>query len=254
MYKVITKCRICDNTNLVSVLQLGEQALTGVFPVLGSKPVTTGPLELVKCHAEDDSKCCGLLQLRHSYSMDELYGANYGYRSGLNPTMVEHLHSKVSTIMCHVDLAPGDLVIDIGSNDSTLLQGYGRKDIDLLGFDPTAIKFHKYYPDHIGLVPDFFSRNSARTHLSSRKAKIITSISMFYDLEDPIEFMSTVYDCLADDGVWVFEQSYMPTMLQMNAYDTVCHEHLEYYGLRQIKWMTDRCGFKIVDVLSLIHI
>jgi len=71
---------------------------------------------------------------------------------------------------------------------------------------------------------------------------------MFYDLENPTEFMSQVYDCLTEDGVWVFEQSYMPTMLAMNAYDTVCHEHLEYYGLEQIKWMTDRVGFEIVDV------
>jgi len=248
VYQAITQCRICGNKNLISVLHLGEQALTGVFPASDSKPVTSGPLELVKCHSEDVGSCCGLLQLRHSYSLDELYGVNYGYRSGLNPTMVEHLHSKVSKIVARVPLAPGDLVIDIGSNDSSLLQGYKRKDIDLLGFDPTGIKFRQHYPDHIGLVADFFSGSTARAHLGSRKAKIITSISMFYDLENPTDFMSQVYDCLADDGVWVFEQSYMPTMLAMNAYDTVCHEHLEYYGLEQIKWMTDRVGFEIVDV------
>lgn len=162
--------------------------------------------------------------------------------------MVAHLHSKVADIVSRVQLAAGDLVIDIGSNDSTLLQGYGRCDIDLVGFDPTGVKFLQYYPKHIGLVPDFFSSRNVREQFGSRKAKIITSISMFYDLEDPIDFMSQVCDCLADDGVWVFEQSYMPTMLCMKAYDTVCHEHLEYYGLAQVKWMTDRAGLEIVDV------
>jgi hypothetical protein len=71
---------------------------------------------------------------------------------------------------------------------------------------------------------------------------------MFYDLEDPMAFMREIYNVLADDGVWVFEQSYMPTMLKMNSYDTVCHEHLEFYALSQIKWMSDRVGFQIIDV------
>jgi hypothetical protein len=249
VHEAITQCRICGNRNLVSVLHLGEQALTGVFPRNENETVTSGPLELVKCHSADDaSPCCGLLQLRHSYRLDELYGTNYGYRSGLNPTMVAHLHNKVARITGQVSLAPGNLVIDIGSNDSTLLQGYGRTDLELVGFDPTGVKFHHYYPKHIGLVPDFFSRRAAQERLGSRKAKIITSIAMFYDLEDPTDFMAQVRDCLADDGVWVFEQSYMPTMLDVNAYDTVCHEHLEYYGLEQIKWMTDRVGLEIVDV------
>ncbi len=249
MYKAITQCRICGNQNLVSVLHLGDQVLTGVFPRSENESVTSGPLDLVKCHPrENDADCCGLLQLRHSYSPGELYGSNYGYRSGLNQTMVAHLHRKVADIISRVPLTTGDLVIDIGSNDSTLLQGYDRSDIDLIGFDPTGVKFLQYYPQHIELVPDFFSSRNVREQFGSRKAKIITSISMFYDLEDPIDFMSQVCDCLADDGVWVFEQSYMPTMLHMKAYDTVCHEHLEYYGLAQIKWMTDRAGLEIIDV------
>jgi NDP-4-keto-2,6-dideoxyhexose 3-C-methyltransferase len=81
-----------------------------------------------------------------------------------------------------------------------------------------------------------------------KKAKVITSFSMFYDLEDPLAFMREVHEVLADDGIWVFEQSYMPTMLETNSYDTVCHEHLEFYALRQIKWMADRVGFRILDV------
>jgi hypothetical protein len=98
------------------------------------------------------------------------------------------------------------------------------------------------------LISDFFSSGLLKERFPGQKAKVVTSFSMFYDLESPLAFMQEVHDVLADDGVWVFEQSYMPAMLERNSYDTVCHEHLEYYALRQINWMADRVGFKILDV------
>ncbi|BBO99920.1 class I SAM-dependent methyltransferase [Sulfuriferula nivalis] len=246
MYKKIEKCRICGNTHLECVLDLGEQMLTGVFPRDKDAKVTTGPLRLVKCVGGDD--VCGLLQMEHSYDLGEMYGENYGYRSGLNASMVAHLNAKVKKILEQVELTDGDIVIDIGSNDSTTLQAYPASGPVLVGVDPTGIKFQSYYPAHIQLIPDFFSSALVNERFPNQKAKVITSFSMFYDLEDPMSFMQQVYDVLADDGVWVFEQSYMPTMLEMNSYDTVCHEHLEFYALHQIKWMTDRVGFKIIDV------
>lgn len=245
-YRKIEKCRICGNAHLERVLDLGEQMLTGVFPREHGAKVTTGPLRLVKCTGSDDA--CGLLQMEHSYDLGEMYGENYGYRSGLNASMVAHLNSKVERILRMVELQPGDLVIDIGSNDSTTLQAYPASGLLLVGVDPTGIKFHSYYPPHIQLIPDFFSAALVHERFPSKKAKVVTSFSMFYDLEDPMGFMRQVYDVLADDGIWVFEQSYMPTMLETNSYDTVCHEHLEFYALRQIKWMTDQVGFKIIDV------
>ena len=246
MYKKIEKCRICGNTHLERVLDLGEQMLTGVFPREKGTKVTTGPLRLVKCI--DGDEVCGLLQMEHSYDLGEMYGENYGYRSGLNASMVENLNNKAKRILGLVELRHGDLVIDIGSNDSTTLQAYPSSGPVLVGVDPTGIKFHNYYPPHIQLIPDFFSSALVKARFPGQKAKVITSFSMFYDLEDPMGFMRQVYDVLADDGVWVFEQSYMPTMLDTNSYDTVCHEHLEFYALRQIKWMADRVGFKIIDV------
>ncbi len=246
MYKKVEKCRICGNTHLERVLDLGEQMLTGVFPREKGAKVTTGPLRLVKCMGGDN--VCGLLQLEHSYDLGEMYGENYGYRSGLNASMVAHLHNKVKKILGQVELRKGDLVIDIGSNDSTTLQAYPSSGPVLVGIDPTGVKFHSYYPPHIQLIPDFFSSALVNERFPGKKAKVVTSFSMFYDLEDPTGFMRQVYDVLADDGVWVFEQSYMPTMLETNSYDTVCHEHLEFYALRQIKWMTDKVGFRIVDV------
>jgi NDP-4-keto-2,6-dideoxyhexose 3-C-methyltransferase len=245
VYKKVKGCRICGNSHLECVLDLGEQMLTGVFPRAKNASITTGPLRLVKCVGGNE--VCGLVQLQHSYDLGEMYGENYGYRSGLNASMVAHLHGKVKKILEQVELREGDVVVDIGSNDSTTLQAYPSGPI-LLGFDPTGIKFRSYYPKHIQLVSDFFSSALLRERFPGKKARVITSFSMFYDLEDPVSFMREVYDVLADDGIWVFEQSYMPTMLETNSYDTVCHEHLEYYALRQIKWMTDRVGFRILNV------
>jgi NDP-4-keto-2,6-dideoxyhexose 3-C-methyltransferase len=246
MYKKVEQCRICGNTHLVRVLDLGEQMLTGVFPKSLDAKVTTGPLHLVKCAGGDET--CGLLQMEHSYDLGEMYGENYGYRSDLNASMVAHLNTKVKRILGLVELRNGDLVLDIGSNDSTTLQAYPSSGLVLVGVDPTGTKFHSYYPPHIQLIPDFFSAALLQARFPGQKARIVTSFSMFYDLEDPMGFMRQVYAVLADDGVWVFEQSYMPTMLDTNSYDTVCHEHLEFYALRQIKWMADRVGFKILEV------
>ena len=248
MYREIKKCRICGNEYLTAVLNLGNLYLSGIFPKIKNAEITAGPLELVKCDAGDGSTSCGLLQLRHSYDPGEMYGNQYGYRSGLNQSMVTHLHRLVNKITSMIHLQHGELIIDIGSNDSTLLQGYPENKYKLVGIDPTGEKFKKFYPPSITLIPDFFTSSIVGKYFGSSKAKVITSIAMFYDLESPMDFMRQIYEVLADDGIWVFEQSYMPTMLEMNAYDTICHEHLEYYRLKDIKWMTDRIGFKIIDV------
>lgn len=247
MIKKIERCRVCGNEKLVQVLDLGEQMLTGVFPKSKEEKVTVGPLQLVKCTGSEEG--CGLLQLAHTYELEEMYGENYGYRSGLNAHMVKHLQKKVEKILTQVNLKENDLVIDIGSNDSTTLRSYPEDmGLMLVGIDPTGVKFHQYYPEHVQLIPDFFSSKLLKERYGDKKVKVVTSFSMFYDLENPMMFMQEVYDVLDDNGIWVFEQSYMPTMLRMNSYDTVCHEHLEYYALKQIKWMTDKIGFIITDV------
>jgi NDP-4-keto-2,6-dideoxyhexose 3-C-methyltransferase len=245
VYKSVKNCRICGNENLVRILDLGTQMLTGVFPKTKDAKVTSGPLQLVKCMGEN---ACGLVQLEHSYNLSEMYGLNYGYRSGLNKSMVEHLHSKIVKILTMVKLNAGDLVIDIGSNDSTTLQAYAENGPILVGIDPTGVKFHSHYPPHVQLIPDFFSSDLIRKYFPDKKAKVITSFSMFYDLEDPVEFMQDIHEILDDHGVWIFEQSYMPMMLSTNSFDTVCHEHLEFYTLKQIQYMADKVGFHIVDV------
>jgi hypothetical protein len=250
-YSEIKKCRICGNTNLVPVLDLGEMALSGVFPKTKDEKVPISPLELVKCSEGDGEEgSCGLLQLRHTYSLEDMYGENYGYRSGLNASMVKHLKEKVERIKGICPPKEDDIILDIGSNDSTLLQSYGDEEKGYLriGIDPTGVKFKKYYPDYISLIPNFFDAKLFKEKFPGKKAKIVTSIAMFYDLEEPMKFVKDIYDVLDDDGVWVFEQSYMPTMIKNLAYDTVCHEHLEYYRLKQILWMTKKLDMKIIDI------
>jgi len=203
MYSELTRCRICGNSNLVPLLSLGNMALTGLFPKTMIETIPIGPLELVKCEETKDGHTCGLVQLRHNYQLDLLYGNHYGYRSGLNKSMVTHLHSKVDKITQLVNLSKDDLIIDIGSNDSTLLRAYPKEGLILIGIDPTGNKFKNYYPAYISLIPDFFSSERIKQAVGNKKAKVITSIAMFYDLEAPVDFVQQIYDVLADDGIWV---------------------------------------------------
>ena len=238
--KRINKCRISGSQSLQTVVNLGTQALTGVFPFHSDEEVAAGPLELVWC-AES-----GLLQLSHDYDKSLLYGNNYGYRSGLNDQMIGHLTNTVYYLLGKRALKNDDVVLDIGSNDGTLLSKYPKSCVKI-GIDPTAEKFSEFYDDDVIIVPKFFSKESF-FEVSSKKASFITSISMFYDLQDPLAFVSEIKEILADDGIWFLEQSYMPAMVDANAYDTICHEHLEYYSLSNIEFIVAAVGLKIIDV------
>lgn len=241
MYQEITRCRISGSTNLVNVLSLGEQYLTGVFPSAKEQVVTKGPVDMVWC---PDS---GLVQMKQSYSLDEMYGDNYGYRSGLNQSMVSHLQQKVTMLLRKVPARPGNIILDIGSNDATSLKCYPSS-LRRIGIDPTGKKFREYYTDDIALVPDFFTADNFRSIFGNEKATIVTSIAMFYDLEDPVRFATDIEAILADDGVWHFEQSYLPSMLRTNSYDTICQEHLEYYSLLAVNYILEKAGLKVIDI------
>lgn len=241
MFTEIKSCRCCESLNLISVFSLGLQTLTGVFPKQKNEIISNGPLDLAWCTD------CGLLQLKQSYSLHEMYGDNYGYRSGLNASMVKHLQNKIRALELLANPIKNDLVVDIGSNDATSLKAYRGKYIKV-GIDPSAKKFEAYYSKDMILLPDFFSEGLFSEKFPNKKAKIVTSIAMFYDLEDPMDFIRNIYSILADDGIWHFEQSYMPLMLETNSYDTICHEHLEFYSFAVVENMLKQCGFRIVDV------
>ena len=173
-YHEVAACRLSGSRDLRSVLHLGEQALTGVFPERVDEPITRGPLELVFC---PDS---GLLQLHHSYDLAEMYGLNYGYRSGLNRSMVDHLARKTHGLERTMaergtPLQARDIVLDIGSNDATLLTSYQTPHLRRLGIDPTGVKFGECYPADIGLVPEFFSAGAYRSVYGTEPARLVLS-------------------------------------------------------------------------------
>ena len=237
----VSNCRIGGASDLLPILDLGLQALSGIFPNAPDSQVPELPLELVW------SPSSGLVQLRHSANPGEMYGNNYGYRSGLNPTMVRHLQRKAQKLKQVVSLAEGDVVIDVGSNDGTLLNSFGDNQLTRIGFDPIAGKYKNMYDPEIVVVPEFFTAHALRT-ITPVAAKLVTSIAMFYDLENPNVFVREVAEVLSPDGVWHFEQSYLPAMLRSNSYDTICHEHLEYYSLRVVKNLLESHGMKILEV------
>jgi SAM-dependent methyltransferase len=241
----IDACRACGSHDLVLVLDLGEQSYTGIFPRTREEAVPSSPLALVKCQGP---QACGLLQLQHACDPASLYGDGYGYRSGLNSSMVRHLRGKVERILSTVEVPERGIVLDVGSNDGTTLGAYPRGKLRKIGIDPTAAKFREFYPKDVEVVADFFTAAKYRAVFGDEQADVITSFSMLYDLEDPLQFMRDVHSVLSARGVWVFEQSYLPLMLERNSYDTVCHEHLEYYSLTQLHWMAERAGFKLIDI------
>ena len=246
--KAIEECRICGNRDLIRVVNLGIQALSGRFPSADEPDPPKAPLELVKCDDSRDSRACGLLQLKHSVPLEELYSHDYGYRSGINQTMRMHLKGVVQRVQQMVDLCGGDVVLDIGSNDATLLKYYETPGLRRLGIDPTGEQFSEYYTEDIALISDYFSAANYFSVCPDKQAKVITSIAVFYDLEAPMDFVKDIGGILASDGIWVLEQSYMPAMLKANSFDTVCHEHLEYYSLKQIDWVLRKNDLRIFDV------
>jgi len=236
----IKNCRSCGSDKLKPAFDLGLQKLTGVFPSKLSEKIPSGSLALVFCNN------CKLLQLENSFDPIKMYGDNYGYMSSLNLSMVRHLKKKALKINSMLNLETNDLVVDIGSNDGTFLSFFSKK-LKLIGIDPTIKKLSKFYRKDIFKIPTFFSAKNLKK-ITLKKVKVVTSISMFYDLENPLIFANEIHDVLDKDGIWHLEQSYMPMMLKNNSYDTICHEHLEYYSLFSIKYIFDKIGFKIIDL------
>ena len=236
---------MCASQSIVEVLDLGTTAFTGVFPGSTQDQIDHGKLTLLVCER------CGLAQLSDSFPADVLYGDNYGYRSGLNASMMQHLKRTANRLERLAGLSAGDVVLDIGANDGSLLRSYQTPDLVKVGIDPTITKFLEFYADDVDTtcVPDFFNAANFDS-ISTKRAKVVTSIAMFYDLEDPVAFARDIKHCMTDDGLWHFEQSYMPWMLRSGAYDTICHEHLEYYSLTTIKRILDDAGMMIVDVAT----
>jgi len=238
-------CRVCGSSALTKVIDLGEQFLQGSFVKPGKEmpPMRKIPATLLRCDPTIDERACGLLQMKHTVPPEVLYSA-YWYRSGTNNTMRQHLRNIVEealAILCK----PAARVLDIGCNDGTLLSNYPDT-YEIYGVDPSDVAQEIQAP--VTVVQDIFPSNELLVRLQGKKLDIITSIAMFYDLEDPITFTKGIGDILSPEGIWIFEMSYMPTMLKMTSYDTICHEHLEYYSLAVIEYILKQAGMKIFNV------
>ena len=219
------------------MFSLGKQTLTGIFPPSKNAKITKGNLSLILCNQ------CKLLQLENNFNPNEMYGENYGYMSSLNKSMMTHLKLKALNFQKKYNLKSGQNILDIGSNDGTFLS-YFNKNFNLFGCDPTIKKFSRYYRKDIKQMPNFFSGDLFK----DKKFNLVTSISMFYDLPDPSKFAKEINSILDKNGVWHIELSYMPMMLKNISYDTICHEHLEYYSLKSLKYLLDKAGLKIISL------
>ena len=241
-------CRICGSDKLTPVLSLGVQYLAGYTPK-GNDPqpyMEPAPLELVRCNPTLDKNACGLVQLLHTVPSNLMY-ERYFYRSGINRTMTDNLREIVQEAISKVKLHDNDIVVDIGCNDGTLLKNYKGKNLIAVGFDPAKNLLQFSKESGANIITDYFNEKTFIKNYPNKKAKIITSIAMFYDLEDPNAFVNDVAKSLSEDGVWVMELSYLPSMLIQNAFDTIVHEHLEYYHLSVIEHLLQKFNLKIVD-------
>lgn len=227
------RCRVCGHSLHGPVIDLGAQVQQGFFPAPGAALPAGGrhPLRLMRCTGP-----CGLLQLDRTLPAALLYG-RYWYRSGVNATMRAHLQGLAEAALRRVR-GPDPAILDIGCNDGTLLAHCppgGRR----IGIDPSDVAVAD---PGIALIRGHFP--AAAEHLAPASLDLVTSVAVFYDLDDPVAAAAAIGRLLRPDGIWVVELSYLPLMLETGAFDAICHEHLGYYSLRALEHAADRAGLR----------
>lgn len=237
----INSCRNCNNKKLSNLFSLGNLSYTGKFPKKNQK-IRKGPLKLIMCDK------CKLVQLANSFDLKYLYGPDYGYKSGITKTMVNHLKKTALNLAKKVKLKPNDIVLDIASNDGTLLKNYPQK-VVTFGIDPLVQKYIKEYKKINFKISDFFSEKKIREK-TKKKFKIITALSVFYDLEKPNIFLKDVRNILDVNGIFVLEFADLASLLKKKMFDTICHEHLEYYSTKVLKNMCNKNKLKIIHIIQ----
>lgn len=230
-------CRV-DGEELITLFDLGPLYLSGF--VNPDEEITLPKVPLTMCMG----KASKLVQLKHTAPSTQMY-EEYWYRSGINQTMTNELKSIVASVTSSVKLEQDDIIVDIGCNDGTLLSFY-PKEIVRIGFDP-AKNLIQYSEKHASKVINNYFNAEEYSKNFTKKAKVVTSIAMFYDLENPNEFVKDIAEVLDDEGLWIIQMSYLPLMLKQMAFDNICHEHVEYYSLTSLIYLLDKHDFKVVD-------
>lgn len=239
--KIIKNCRSCDSADLKLIISLGNQYITN-FVDSNAEGVLC-PLELILC------KNCKLLQLKHNAPDDAMWGEQYWYKSGISTTIKDDLRDIVQKSEKLKKLQRGDVVVDIGCNDGTLL-GFYNKSLGAvpIGFEPSKNVAREAESKGFNIINNFFNSEDFKRRFGSKKASVITAISMFYDLEYPNQFLRDIVSILDKNGLLVIQQNYLKTMLQHNAFDNISHEHREYYSLISFKNLLDRHDLEVFDI------
>jgi hypothetical protein len=242
--KKIEQCRICQNKNLKHILRLGNQYLVDFLD--NKEDINyVAPLELVLCSKKNNG--CGLLQLQHTVPPDLLY-RKFWYKSGVNQTIRDDLEDIVRKAEKKIDLYDGDFVIDVGANDGTLLRFYNNSSLKLIGFEPATNLMEEARSGTFKIFNEYFNSRIFEESFGNKKAKIITSISIFYDLDNPHDFVEDITKILDENGIWILQMNYLVTMLENFAFDNIVHEHLEYYSLQSLEHLLDKHGLEVFDV------
>lgn len=237
LYTERTSCRLCEGS-LIDVISLGDIHLS-TFLDTNDNPPPKIPLDLVQCTK------CDLIQLRHTTSGEAMY-SDYWYQSGLNGSMVRALNNVVEEVFKRVFLNNHDIVVDIGSNDGTLLNFYPQY-LTRVGFEPSNLALSSFAKADV-VINDYFNRDAFVAKFGNRKARVITAIAMFYDLEKPHKFVQDLYDIVADDGIIVIQMMDLLSMMKYGDFPNICHEHLEYYSLKVLQGLIAQHGLHIFDV------
>ena len=235
----IKKCRICKSTNLKELFSFGKLCFTGKFPSK-SQNIRKEPITLIIC------KTCELVQLGHNFDLNYLYGPDYGYRTGINKTMLNHVKKVVINLSKKTKVKKNDFVLDIASNDGSLLKYYNKK-INTFGIDPILEKYKNQYKNINYKIPDFFSAKKIMK-MTKKKFKIITALSVFYDSENPDKFIKDIKKLLANDGIFLLEFADLASIVKNKLFDTICHEHLEYYSSKVIFNLCSINNLRVFDI------
>lgn len=229
----ITKCRSCQGEVLHEFLNLGDQYLSD-FRDDNSKPPKY-PLVAVLCDR------CKLVQLKHTTPQPEMYHDRYGFKSGVSDSIKKDLDSVVLHAFQYVN--DPERWLDIASNDGTLLS-FVPDNIYRVGVDPVTFLCIEAETHADLIINDYF------TSEVGGEFDVITSVSCFYDMPDPSQFVKDVKSVLAPKGVWIIQQNYLLTTLQLGAVDNFCHEHLEYYTLKSLEHLLNRFNLQVVEVTT----
>ena len=235
----IKNCRACSKSKLKKVFSLGKMCFTGKFPRANQK-IDKETIDLVICPN------CELVQLGHNFDLKYLYGPDYGYRTGINKTMTNHVKEVVKNLSRITKLKKNDHVLDIASNDGSLLNFYNRS-IITFGIDPILNKYIKSYKNINYKISNFFSAKKVKEKIK-KKFKIITALSVFYDAENPNLFLRDVKRLLIKDGIFLLEFADLASIIKYKMFDTICHEHLEYYSTKVIINLCLKNGLRVFDI------